>query len=132
MKKIVLACALLSVIFLPLSAQDSTKTKEEAFTFEASYIGDNINNLSGGIKRGSSYLGMANLRVLFDTQNAGLWKGGSFYLNAANTHGATPSADMLGDVQVVSNIDAGDHTYVQELGFKQTIGRVELIAGLQD
>lgn len=132
MKRIVLACTLLSGIVLPLSAQDSTKTKEEAFTFEASYIGDNINNLSGGIKRGSSYLGMANLRVLFDTQNAGLWKGGSFYLNAANTHGATPSADMLGDVQVVSNIDAGDHTYVQELWFKQTIGRVDLIAGLQD
>jgi porin len=35
-------------------------------------------------------------------------------------------------MQVASNIDAGNHTYVQELWYSQTIGNTELILGLQD
>jgi porin len=100
--------------------------------FEASYIGDNVNNISGGIKTGSCYLGMANIRLHFDTEEAGLWKGGQFYINAANTHGASPSSSLLGDMQVASNIDAGNHSYLQEVWFKQFLYKLELTIGLQD
>lgn len=114
------------------SLQGQETQDENAFTVEASYIGDNINNLSGGIKTGSAYLGMANLRVGWDVEKSGLWKGGQFYVNAANTHGASPSSNLLGDMQVASNIDAGNHTYLQELWFKQTFGKVDFTLGLQD
>ncbi len=129
---LVLSLAILS--FYPYStfAQDVTEEKDEAFSFEASYVGDLINNFSGGIKTGSSYLGMANILLGFDTEKAGLWNGGQLYVNAANTHGATPSANMLGDMQVVSNIEAGNHTYLQEFWYKQALGKVELTVGLQD
>jgi porin len=130
MKNRFLAFALLSGIFTCniILAQESG----DAFSFEGAYVGDNVNNLTGGIKTGSAYLGMANIRLGFDTEKAGWWQGGQFYINAANTHGATPSAEMLGDVQVASNIEAGDHTYIQELWIKQTIDNVEITAGLQD
>jgi porin len=75
---------------------------------------------------------MANLRLGFDTEKANWWKGGLFYINAANTHGDEPSASYVGDFQVMSNIEAGNHTYVQELWFKQSIGNVDVTAGLQD
>ena len=129
---LVLSLAILSSCTISLFAQEAAKENEEAFSFEASYVGDLINNLSGGIKTGSSYLGMANLRLGFDTGKAGLWNGGQFYVNAANTHGATPSADMLGDMQVISNIEAGNHSYLQELWYKQALNKVELTVGLQD
>ena len=129
---LVLSLAILSSCTTSLFAQEAAKENEEAFSFEASYVGDLINNLSGGIKTGSSYLGMANLRLGFDTEKAGLWNGGQFYVNAANTHGATPSADMLGDMQVISNIEAGNHSYLQELWYKQALNKVELTVGLQD
>ena len=87
-----------------LSAQSDTTSICNGFKFEASYIGDVVNNLSGGIKTGTRYLGMANIRAGFDTEKAGLWKGTFVYVNAANTHGAMPSAELLGDMQVASNI----------------------------
>jgi len=128
----VLSLGILSNLSSSVYAQEVLNEKEEALSFEASYIGDNVNNLSGGIKTGSKYLGMANLRLSFDVEKAGLWKKGQFYLNAANTHGASPSSELLGDMQVASNIDAGNHTYIQEFWFKQALGQFELTAGLQD
>lgn len=115
-----------------LLAQSDSMSICRGFQFEASYIGDVVNNLSGGIKTGTRYLGMANIRAGFDTEKAGLWKGTFVYVNAANTHGAMPSAELLGDMQVASNIEAGNHTYIQELWIKQTFKKVELTVGLQD
>ncbi len=132
MKKIILAFSLFVHFSYSIFAQETLKTPKEPLTFEASYIGDNVNNLSGGIKTGSCYLGMANIRLDFDFEKAGLWSGGEFYINSANTHGASPSSELLGDVQVASNIDAGNHTYLQEVWFKQALGKVEFTLGLQD
>ncbi len=98
----------------------------------ASYTGDVVNNLSGGIKTGSAYLGMATMTLGFDTEKARLWRGGRFYVMGANTHGDTPSATLIGDLQTASNLEAGNHTYLQELWYRQRLGRVELTAGLQD
>jgi porin len=135
MKKIVSAIILsigLITYSHSLNAQETTGSLNQPFTFEASYIGDNVNNLSGGIKTGSCYLGMANLRLSFDIEKAGLWKGGLLYINAANTHGDSPSSELFGDMQVASNIDAGNHTYLQEVWFRQALGKVEFTIGLQD
>ncbi|HEX3009230.1 MAG TPA: carbohydrate porin, partial [Bacteroidales bacterium] len=118
--KVYFICILSTMLYLKALSQDKDTTKP--LNFEASYIGESFNNLSGGIKRGSTYEGMANLRISFDTDKARLWKGGQFYIHAANTHGGTPSCDLVGDFQVASNIEAGNHTYIQEFWFKQTVG----------
>lgn len=113
-------------------AQQIDSTEKKAFSFSASYIGENLNITTGGIKTGSCYLGMANIRIGFDTENAKWWKGGAFYINAANTHGDEPTSNFIGDFQTASNIEAGNHTYVQELWMKQKIGKVDVTVGLQD
>jgi porin len=107
-------------------------SNKEPLTYEASYIGDNMNNLKGGIKTGSCYLGLANIQLTLNTENAGLWKNGELHINAANTHGSTPSGDLFGDLQVASNIEAGNHTFFQELWYKQFVGSFELKTGLLD
>jgi porin len=120
------------LIFIVFEQSIYAQTEDDAFQFGASYIGESQNNLSGGIKRGSGYLGMANLSLEFNTEAAGFWKGGQFFVSGANTHGQTPSSELYGDYQVASNIEAGNHTFLQELWYKHTIGNVSLTLGLQD
>ncbi|HEX2921539.1 MAG TPA: carbohydrate porin [Bacteroidales bacterium] len=126
---------LLFSFLLPVNAvcgQKASDLNQKAFTFETAYIGDVVRNFSGGIKKGTCYLGLASLGLKFDTEAAGFWKGGQFLINAANVHGGNPSADLIGDFHIVSNIEADKMTYVHELWFSQTFGSFEAIAGLQD
>jgi len=114
------------------SFSQEIEQRKKIINFNASYIGDQVNNLAGGLKTGSCYQGMANIRVGLNTGNAKLWKNGEFFFNVANTHGANPTEKYIGDYQGVSNIEAGNHTYLQEMWYRQVIGFVEITAGLQD
>lgn len=114
------------------SQEVDPKSADHPFLFELSYVGDNASNLSGGIKKGYNYMGYVAVHLTLDTEKAGMWKGGRLFVNAANTHGGMASANLYGDMQVVSNIEAGNHTYLQELWYSQVLNKVELIAGLQD
>lgn len=111
---------------------DSLTEGTKKLTKEASYVGDFVSNLSGGNKKGTAYLGMANLKIGFETGSIGLWKNGEFFINGAATHGATPSQNLFGDFQVASNIEAGNHIYIHELWYKHHFGPTELTVGLQD
>jgi porin len=75
---------------------------------------------------------MANLRADFDTHGAGLWRGGRFHIDGASIHGRSLTENHTGDLQVASNIDAGQHTYLHELWFGQSFGPVTVTVGLQD
>lgn len=121
-----------SLVNAQVPRDGSSETKADALSCESSYTGDLCNNVRGGLKRGTAYLGLANLRLGFDTELAGTWKGGYFFINGAAAHGKSPTETLLGDFQVASNIDAGDHIYLHELWFRQTVGKTEIVAGLQD
>lgn len=118
--------------FNSLKAQQNPDSIAKPFYIEGSYIGDLVSNLSGGIKKETTYLGLANLKAGVNTQAAGWWKGGEFRINAANTHGGTPSESFVGDFQGVSNIEAGNLTFMYELWYRQTIGNFSFTIGLQD
>lgn len=123
------------IFFAPgliLLSQETDTVGEKPITLDASYIADLVNNLVGGAKTGSLYLGMANIVVGLNTESAGLWKGGLLLINASNTHGGQPSGKLIGDIQVASNIESGNHLFMQELWFRQEFERVALTGGLQD
>jgi porin len=123
---------LLMFCFNATHAQIDSVINSSAFKFEASYIGDVVSNLSGGIKTGTTYLGLANLKAGFDTEKANWWRNGEFFINVGNTHGGEPSKTLVGDFQGISNIEAGNLTFMYELWFKQNIGNIEITLGLQD
>lgn len=128
-----LAKPLLTLLFATIClASVKGVEKSVPFEFGASYIGEGMSLLAGGLQRGSSYEGLANIRFSFHTAKAGWWKGGSFLVTGANTHGGTPSSDLIGDHQVASNIEAGDLTYLHECWFRQELGAWTFILGLQD
>ena len=110
----------------------SAQKKESPFTLGAHYVGDLVSNFDGGIQTGTTYLGMATVEAAFDTEKAKWWKGGEVFTKIANTHGGEPTAYLVGDFQGVSNIEAGNHTWLYELWYKQNIGSISITAGLQD
>jgi porin len=112
--------------------QEIMPTDEKPYQLEASYISDFGRNFSGGIKKGNVFLGMANINFSFDTQKAGWWQGGSMFVKGANLHGDSPTGELVGDFQTVSNIDAGEHTYIQEWWYNQRLGTLNITVGLQD
>lgn len=99
---------------------------------EATYIGDFAGNLNGGYKRGATFLGMANLKIGVETKDLGLWQGGEVFINGACTHGGMPSSQLIGDLQVASNIEAGNRIYLHEFWFKQSFENSEFAIGLLD
>lgn len=116
-----------TILFVILALGGISAAAQQRVTFGASYTGDWVNNLRGGIATGSAYLGMATL-----TADIRLWQGAQIHAMGANTHGDMPSASLIGDMQVASNIEAGELTYLQEAWIRQRLGRVELTLGLQD
>jgi porin len=120
--------------FSNLSAQKQKDSiKVCPVEFSATYVGDVVGNTIGGITTGVKYLGTANLSISLETEKANWWKGGQFYVKGGNTHGASPSEELIGEFQIISNIDGGgNHTYLFECWYKQKIGNVNLTFGLQD
>lgn len=123
---------LIMVFSLSLMFANAQKEKESPLSFEASYIADNFYNAMGGIKTGYTYLGLIDLSVGFETGKAKLWSGGEFFIHGSNSHGGEPSGTFVGDLQGVSNIEAGNHTFLYELWYKQRVWSIDLIVGLQD
>jgi len=119
------------LLFVPFQLQGQADQQNQndgwSFTPEISYIGDLVNNTTGGIRTGTKYLGMANFKIAVKFP-----KQGTLFIHLANTHGGEPSAELFGDYQVVSNIEAGNHTYLQELWFRKSWEKLIITAGIQD
>ncbi len=76
------------------------------FEFSATYKADVLGVVSGGLSNGTEYLDNLDLELEIDV--AEVWKAGSGKLRVHGLYnnGSTFSADRVGDLQVVSNIDA--------------------------
>lgn len=127
-----LALVIVSAFSSPVCSTGIEEERGSPLQTVASYTGDVAWSATGGLRRGTGWLGMAAMNASLNTGQAGLWKNGTFAVSAAYTHGATPSLDLFGDAQVSSNIEAGNRFFLMELWIRQRFGDVELTAGLQD
>ncbi len=118
------------VLFITASAQEQNKS--DWLHLETSVTGDFIHNLNGGLMRAKSYIGMEEISLSIDLENLGLWKGGEVFMHGLNAHGRSPSQEIVGDLQVTSNIEAGDYTGFYEYYLKQSVGRFSFLFGQHD
>ncbi len=120
------------LMFIPvtLKGQDSTTTLAPLIEPTLSYTCDIARNFSGGLKTGNAYIGLLNAGILLHTDK--LWKGGEFSLGFMNTHGYGLSENFIGDLQVASNIENGDFTFLENLMYRQNFSKLSLLIGLQD
>lgn len=114
------------------TSQQIEYKRSAAVFYDINYKGDVAANLCGGIQKGITYLGYAQWGIGLDVERLGWWKGGKLFVKGANTHGGGPTEQLVGDYQVVDNIETGDYTYLQEFWFEQQFGNITVKAGLQD
>jgi porin len=90
------------------------------------YVGETFGNPSGGIKQGATYDGVLELHLDGDIQKMGLWKGLCFHANAYQIHGQSITAENVGSLMPVSNLEATPATRLFELWLEQHMPRGEV------
>jgi porin len=81
--------------------------EEAGLTFESLIIMEIVAHTSGGKRRGSTVLGNVDLTMTLDTEKAGWWSGGTFFVHLLGDVGGNPTS-FVGATQVTSNIEAPD------------------------
>src|SRR5207302_9741579 len=99
--------------------------------FAATYIGETLGNVSGGLKRGSVYEGRLNLAVDVDLQKLIGIEQLTFHANVFQIHGGGLSRGSLQNLFVVSGIEALPTIRLYEAYFEKRWGnkQVSLKAG---
>ena len=99
----------------------------KGLSFDLVYTADFVTNHSGGLKKAGSgidtsisYLSNTDLTVDIDTEKAGFWKSGIFHTHIFNHHGANPSEDYIGDLQIADNFESEKGTKLYEFWYEHS------------
>jgi porin len=97
------------------------------------YDGEIFTNTSGGLRRGTTYLGNLNLQLTLDAQRLVGWPGATVFLYGLGIHGGHPSS-FVGDAQGVSNIEAPAKWKIEEGWIQQNLfdNRFSVLVGRYD
>ena len=87
--------------------------------FAATYIGETLGNVSGGLKQGAIYEGRLNLAFDADLQKLAGLQQLSFHANMFQIHGDGLSRSNLQNFLVVSGLEALPSTRLYEIWFEQ-------------
>lgn len=91
--------------------------EERGLTYELIYTAELFRNITGGQKTGGKYRGDISLYLELDTETAGWWDDGTFFMHLQEEHGYGITNGYVGDFQVLSNIDADDYKQISELWY---------------
>ena len=89
-----------------------------AYEFEAVYTGDVLRSVSGGIESGTRYLDNLDLDLEVDVAEAWGIGSGILFIHGLYNNGGTFSDELVGDLQVTSNIDAHEAWRIFELWYE--------------
>lgn len=112
-------------------AQNNIKETPDRFETEVHIITDFVSNLSGGIKKGSNIIALADVSLNYNPQK-GVFRNTTFHGHLLKTASGSPSENLIGDVQIASNIEGRSSRFIYELYFKQKLGNFIVSAGLHD
>lgn len=104
----------------------------DAVTFEAAYTADYLANTRGGFSQDEAYLDNLDLVLTVDGDKAFGWRGATLVASALYNNRTTFSDRIVGDSQVLSNIDTDGSLRLYEIWLEQGFGRVQVKAGLVD
>ena len=88
-------------------------------------------NMAGGLRQGAVYDGLTTLSVSLNLEKLVGWTGATFFVDAYQIHGRGPSANLVGNLQIVSNIEATRDTKLYQLWLEQKLldGRLTVRIG---
>lgn len=105
---------------------------ETDIQFAASYTADLLANRSGGIATGSRYLDSLNLALVIDFEPESRIRQNRLLFRGLYNNGTRFSEDLIGDLQVVSNIEADEAWRLFEAWYEFGGERWSLRTGLYD
>jgi porin len=85
------------------------------------YVGEAFANLSGGLRRGGAYDGRLELAADLDLERLVGWTGATVHANAYQIHGRSVTAEQVGSLMPVSNIEALPATRLFTLWLEQAL-----------
>lgn len=88
-------------------AAESGDGEAPAVDLSVVYAADVWRNARGGVKRGWRYLDNLDVTLTVDGGRAMGWDGATIFLYGLYNNGASLTDELVGDLQTVSNIDAG-------------------------
>ena len=88
-------------------------------------------NTTGGLRTGVVYNGLTTASVRLDLDKLAGWSGATFYASVFQIHGRGPSLNLVGNLQVVSNIEATRSEKLYNIWIEQVLlgGRLNLRIG---
>lgn len=91
------------------------------FSVTATYAGEVLSNVAGGIDEGTTYGGLLRVDLELDTAKARAWEGGTVHVSGLYPHGRSLTAHYLGDLFTFSNIDAAPEPRLFELWYQHEL-----------
>ncbi|HUB11232.1 MAG TPA: carbohydrate porin [Acetobacteraceae bacterium] len=88
-------------------------------------------NLTGGFRRGVTYDGLTTASLQIDLAKLVGWSGATFFVDFLQIHGHGPSDSMVGNLQLISNIEATDSNKLYAMWLEQALlnGRLNIRIG---
>lgn len=125
-------CWIFAVILL-FAISKKASGQNAAARLEATYIGDGVANLAGGVRRDVVYLDNANLTLTLDAERLVGWHGGTVFFYGIGTQGGSPTG-LVGDAQGVDNIEVPGTWKLYEAWVQQVLldAHASLLVGLYD
>jgi porin len=101
--------------------------------FTGTYIAEALGNVSGGVRTGAIYTGRFDLGTDVDLDKLVGWTGAKFHANIFQIHGRGLSRDYIGNLMLVSGVEALPATRLYEMWIEQSLldGRLLVKVGQQ-
>lgn len=105
----------------------------KGLNFGATYIADNIGNVSGGVGRGAIHFGRLDLSIDADLDKLVGWTGGRFYANGYIIYGRGLTRNYIMNLATISEIEALPDQRLYNAYFEQSLfnDRLNIRAGQQ-
>jgi porin len=85
------------------------------------YIAEALGNVSGGVRTGAIYTGRLDLGTDVDLEKLVGWTGAKFHANIFQIHGRGLSRDYIGNLLLVSGVEALPATRLYEMWIEQSL-----------
>jgi porin len=106
----------------PIDAMRDTLRDTYGVYLHGAYLGDPYGNLSGGLKRGTTYSGRLDVELDVDTGKVAGLKGGTLHANMFQIAGSDLSKNFVGNILSINDIAARPTTRLYELWYEQKFG----------
>jgi porin len=105
----------------PGSLTSHAALAESGISLAGVYYAEGFSNVAGGLKQGTYYDGLLHLAMYVDMERLGFWRGLCVHTNGLQIHGQGISADAVGSLMPVSDLEATPATRLFELWVQQQL-----------